>query len=94
LIQLNLHNLQPKRERHVQQREKDIKEERATRAKRQIHDEDAVGVDEEGMYSDTDSLVALSESSWGHTIKYFQGDPTTVKEVGSHLQNKAMAQYL
>jgi hypothetical protein len=38
------------------------KKERATCAKRQIHDEDAIGVDEEGMYSDTDSLVALSDS--------------------------------
>jgi hypothetical protein len=38
------------------------KKERATSKKdRATHDEEAVGVDEEDMYSDTDSLVALSD---------------------------------
>ncbi|TVU13338.1 hypothetical protein EJB05_40390, partial [Eragrostis curvula] len=32
--------------------------------RRDLHDEESVGVDEEGMYSDTDSLVAPSDSSY------------------------------
>jgi hypothetical protein len=39
--------------------------ERATSKKsRATHDEDVIGVNEESMYSDTDSLVALSDSSY------------------------------
>jgi hypothetical protein len=38
------------------------KKERAT--SKILHVEDVAGIDEEGMYSDTDSLVALSDSSY------------------------------
>jgi hypothetical protein len=56
--------LPPQRKTHPTKREAHKKTERATCSKRQIHDEDAVRVDEEGMHSDTDSLVALSDSSY------------------------------
>ena len=55
------------REPHPQtkERERDTKKERATKSKAKgAHHDEGVGVDEEGIYSDTDSLVAASDSSY------------------------------
>jgi hypothetical protein len=47
---------------HSQKRE--LQPQKGKKPKRKPYDEEAIGVYEEGMYSDSDSLVALSDSSY------------------------------
>ena len=52
------------REPHPQTKKKEPPKKRATKSKAKgAHHDEGVGVDEEGIYSDTDSLVAASDSS-------------------------------
>jgi hypothetical protein len=70
LIQLNSHKKHPiKRVLHPQKSDAATKEgatttEKGKKHRRKPYDEEAVRVDEEGMYSDTNSIAVLSDSSY------------------------------